>query len=86
MSGGVRHFRACGGARDLVETCINDLRMLSKSVDSRDLEQASLRARRTAVIILYATGEVGVTEGWAIDGNDFNDATLLSAPRQGEPL
>lgn len=74
----VTSFRACGNSRDLVETCINDLRMLSKSVRMNDQpEEDYLRGRRTAVIVLYATGEVGVTEGWDVGGQDFANPRLL---------
>jgi hypothetical protein len=84
MSQGVQHFRAVGGAKELVETCINDLKMLSRRIDGHNPEDASFRGRRTAVIILYATGEVGVTEGWSIDGGDFKSETLLAAGDKAE--
>jgi hypothetical protein len=74
----VTSFRATGGAKELVETCINDLRMLSKNVRYKDQpEEDHLKGRRVAVIVLYATGQVGVTEGWSLHGEDFKDARLL---------
>jgi len=74
----VSSFRAVGGAADMVEECIERLRSRSKTVETGSQpEHDYLRGRRAAVIVLYATGVVGVTEGWNLDGNDFKNALLL---------
>lgn len=77
----VESFRAVGGAADMVEECIERLRSCSKIVETNSQpEHDFLRGRRAAVIVLYATGVVGVTEGWNLTGDDFKNAFLLEGP------
>lgn len=77
--GETRGFHAHGNARALVETCINDLKMNADTIaiDAEAGEPMNLRARREAVIILYATGAVGVFEGWNVQRDDIPE--LLAA-------
>ena len=85
--GDTRGFHASGNARDLVETCINDLRMNSQHVVEIDAEAGSPgglgTVRREAVIILYASGAVAVFEGWNVERDDIPELLAAKVLRDG---
>lgn len=85
--GDTQGFHASGNARDLVETCINDLRMNAQHSVGVDVEAGDAggmgRMRREAVIILYASGAVGVFEGWNVKRDDIPELLAAKVLRDG---
>jgi hypothetical protein len=69
------HF-TCSG-RTLVETCVNDLKLMSRNVRHGAGLPKPDSTRREAVIILHASGQVTVVEGWNIQADDVPE--LLAA-------
>lgn len=75
----ITNFTVPAHGRSLIETCINDLKLMRENV--RHQRGAATPGytpeRREAVIILYASGMVSVTEGWGVKEDDIPE--LLAA-------
>ena len=75
----VRSFFSQGNAKQLVLTCVNDIKMQANThaFDPDDKYNGVMNGRNEVVIILHATGLVSVHEGWSIGADDVPE--LLAA-------
>lgn len=72
-------FTVCGeNASSLMETFVNDLRMLGERQELGVTPERHkyVRPRRTVVIIQYASGQIAVMEGFNIDKVPVEQLTL----------
>jgi hypothetical protein len=75
----VRSCYASGNAKDLVLTCVNDIKVMAgaKGFKLGAGSSGVMNGRNEVVIILHATGVVSLHEGWSVGADDVPE--LLAA-------